>query len=239
MDKVNSIDMHFIYKKRCHSPDTYRLWTERKRLLKPEKTRIVGKGSDHERLQEYRPPQQARKRIVELNMQMYNRLFHYCETLGTTPLKQYQQKNHESWVFQKSSDNESQVSNIRREKYPTNALKKFCKHETVNLIQLNQTVKTNSMDDENNEHTEETIKRAEKDFSLDLPMLVDETARDVKILSAIAALEMDQPEDIFYPYCPHRNYQIWPFVIQRQDRHTRSHANNNHCHAPSRTPVRS
>ena len=36
MDKVNGIDMQFIYKKRGHSPDTYRLWTERKRLLKPE-----------------------------------------------------------------------------------------------------------------------------------------------------------------------------------------------------------
>ena len=52
MDKVNDIDMHFIYKTRGHSPDTNRLWTERKRLLKPEKTRIVGKGSDHERLKD-------------------------------------------------------------------------------------------------------------------------------------------------------------------------------------------
>ena len=75
MDKVNGIDMQFIYKKKGHSPDSYRLWTERKRLLKPEKTRIVGKRSDHERLQEYRPPQQARKRIVKLNIQIYNRFF--------------------------------------------------------------------------------------------------------------------------------------------------------------------
>ena len=58
------------------------------------------------------------------------------------------------------------------------------------------------MDDE---HTEETIKRAEKDFALYLPMLVDETARDVKILSAIAALEQNQSEDIFYPYRSHLN----------------------------------
>ena len=36
MDKVNGIDMHFIFKQRGHSPDTHRLWTERKRLLKPE-----------------------------------------------------------------------------------------------------------------------------------------------------------------------------------------------------------
>ena len=30
MDKVNGIDLQFIYKKRGHSPETYRLWTERK-----------------------------------------------------------------------------------------------------------------------------------------------------------------------------------------------------------------
>ena len=216
---------------------------ERKRLLKPEKTRIVGKGSDHERLQEYRPPQQARKRKVELNIRKYNRFFHHFETLGTTPLKEYQQNNHESWIIQNLSDNESQVSNIRQkkcptgttplkeyqqnnheswiiqnlsdnesqvsnirqEKCPTNALKKFREHETVNLIRLKQTVKTNTMDDDHNEHTEETIKRAEKDFALDLPMLVDETEENVRILSAIAALEKNQPEDIFYPYRPHKS----------------------------------
>ena len=50
------------------------------------------------------------------------------------------------------------------------------------------------MDDEHNENTEETTKRAEKDLALDLPMLVDETARDVKMLSAIGVLEKDQPE---------------------------------------------
>ena len=206
MDKVNGIDMQFIYQKRGHSPDTYRLWTERKRLLKPEKTRIVGKGSEHERLQEHRPPQQAQKRIVELNIQIYNRFFHYWETLGTTPLRAFQQNNHESWVIQNSSDSESQMSNVRQDKCPTNALKKFRKHETVNLIRLKQTVKANTMDDDQNEQTANTIKRAEKDFALDLPMLVDETARDVKILSAIAALEKEQPEDIFYPYRPHRSH---------------------------------
>ena len=30
IDKFNGIDMHFIYKKRGSSPDTYRLWTEKK-----------------------------------------------------------------------------------------------------------------------------------------------------------------------------------------------------------------
>ena len=140
--------MQFIYKKRGHSPDTYRLWTERKRLLKPEKTRIVGKGSNHERLQEYRPPQQARKRIVELNIQIFNRFFHYSQTLGTT-LREYQQNNHESRIIQNSSDTESQVSNVRQEK----CTQEIWKHETVNLIRLKQTVKANTMDDDQIEHT--------------------------------------------------------------------------------------
>ena len=96
MDKVNGIDMHFIFKKRGHSPDILKLWTERKRLLKPEKTRTVGKGTDNERLQEYRPSQQVRKRIAELNVQIYNRFFSFCETLGSTPLKEFQLNNHVS-----------------------------------------------------------------------------------------------------------------------------------------------
>ena len=195
--QVNGIDMHFIYKKRGHSPDTYRLWAERKRLLEPEKTRLVGRGTDNERIQEYRTSQQVRKRIVELNIQMYNRFFSYCETLGTTPLKEFKQNNHESWIVQNSSDTESQTSNVRQEKCPTNAIKRFRKHETVNLIRLKQTVKPNTLDDEHTERTEETIKRAEKDFALDLPMLVEETARDVKILSAITAIERNQTEKFF------------------------------------------
>ena len=69
------------------------------------------------------------------------------------------------------------------------------------------------MDDDQNEHTEETIKRAEKIFALDLAMLVDGTARDVKILSAIAALEKDQQEDIFYPYRPLRNHLTTRFGL--------------------------
>ena len=55
-----------------------------------------------------------------------------------------------------------------------------------------------------NESTEETIKRAEKHFALDLPLLVDETARDIKILNAIAGIEKQQLDSIFYPYRPHR-----------------------------------
>ena len=72
MDKVNDIDIYFIYKMRGHSPETHRLWTERKRILKPEKTKIVGKGSYNERLQEYRLSQRGRKQFRERNIRIYN-----------------------------------------------------------------------------------------------------------------------------------------------------------------------
>ena len=204
MDKVNGIDMEFIYKKRGHSPETKRLWIERNHILKPEKTRIVGKGKDSERIQDYRPNQSGRKRIAELNIEIYNRFFQFCETLGTTPLWEYQQNNNESWLHNNQSDGESEVSRTKQDKCPKNALNKFKKHETINLIRLKQTVKKNSPSTNQNESTEEAIKRAEKDFALDLPLLVDETARDVKILNAIAAIEKQQLDNIFYPYRPHR-----------------------------------
>ena len=80
----------------------------------------------------------------------------------------------------------------------------FRKHGTVNLIRLKQTAKTNTLDSEQNERTADVIKKAKKDFVLDLPLLVDETARDVKILNTIAAIEKQQLESLFYPYRPHR-----------------------------------
>ena len=64
--------------------------------------------------------------------------------------------------------------------------------------------KKNSPGTNQNESTEEAIKKAGKDFALDLPLLVDETARDIKILNAIAAIEKQQLDNIFYPYRPHR-----------------------------------
>ena len=60
MDKVNGIEMDFIFKKRGHSPETKRSWIERNHILKPDKTRIVGKGKESERIQEYRPNQAGR-----------------------------------------------------------------------------------------------------------------------------------------------------------------------------------
>ena len=53
---------------RGHSPETKRLWVERNHILKPDKTRIVGKGKDSERIQEYRLNLSGRKRIAELNI---------------------------------------------------------------------------------------------------------------------------------------------------------------------------
>ena len=41
---------------------------------------------------------------------------------------------------------------------------------------------------------------------MDLPLLVEETAQDTKILDAIIALEAGRPDDIFYPYRPNRDH---------------------------------
>ena len=196
--------MEFIYKKRGHSPETKRLWIERNHILNPDKTRIMGKGKESERIQEYRPNQAGRKRIAELNIELYNHFFHYCETLETTSLQEFQQKNNESWINKNQSDGESQISRAKQVKCTTNALRRFRKHERVNLIRLNQTAKMNTLNNKQNEKTAKVKKKAEKDFALDLPLLVDETARDVKIVNTIAAIEKQQLESIFYPYRPHR-----------------------------------
>ena len=205
LEKVNGIDLQFIFKKRGHSPETGRLRTERLKLLQPNKTRIVGKGSENERIQDYRPTQQERKETERINILIYNRFFNYCETIGTTPLKEFNENVHESWISN-PSDNESQVSHLKTEKCPISVLKKFKRHESVNLIRLKQTAKLNTLPEDRNQKTAETIRRAEKDFALDLPLLVEETAQDTKILDAIIALEAGRAEDLFYPYRPHREH---------------------------------
>ena len=62
----------------------------------------------------------------------------------------------------------------------------------------------NLLNPDHNEKTAEAIQRAERDFALDLPLLVDKTARDIKILDAIAAIEKQPLDSMFYPYRPHR-----------------------------------
>ena len=115
MDKVNGIDLEFTFKKRGHSPDTSRLRSKRNKILQPNKNRIVGRGRDSERLQEYPPSQKGQKEIERINIVMYNRFFHYCEGLGTMPRKKCNEKIHESW-FIASSDSESQVSQLTKTK---------------------------------------------------------------------------------------------------------------------------
>ena len=93
MDKVNGIDLQFIFKKRGLSPETSRLRTERFKLLQPNKTRIVGKGGENERILDYRPTQQERQEIERINILIYNRFFNCCDTIGTTPLKEFNEKD--------------------------------------------------------------------------------------------------------------------------------------------------
>ena len=119
---------------------------------------------------------------------------------------EYQQNNNESWRHSNQSDGESETSRTKQDKCPTNALRKFKKHETVNLIRLKQTAKKNLLSADQDDNTEEAIKRVEKDFALDLPLPVDETARDIKILNPIAAIENHQLDSIFYLYRPHRSH---------------------------------
>ena len=86
MDKVNDIDMEFVFKKRRHSPETRKLHMEGNKNFEEKKLRIVGKGQENERIQEFRPSQQGRKEVGKLNTEIYNRLIQYCENIGTTPL---------------------------------------------------------------------------------------------------------------------------------------------------------
>ena len=94
--------MEYIFKKRGHSPETVRLRNERNLILQPHRTRIVGKGKDNKRVQEYRPSQQGRKQVERINIDIFNRFFHFCELIGTTPLQEFQQDNHESWISNNS-----------------------------------------------------------------------------------------------------------------------------------------
>ena len=142
MDKVNGIDVEFNFKKRGPSPETSKFRSERNKILQPNRTRIVVRGSENERLQQYRHSQQDRKEIERINIMLYNRFFHSCKSLGTTPLREFIENIHESWI-NASSDSESQISHIKTGKCPTNILRKLRKHESVSLIRLKQTARQN------------------------------------------------------------------------------------------------
>ena len=68
------------------------------------------------------------------------------------------------------------------------------------------------MDKEQTEKTTEVIQRAEKNFALVLPLLVDETARDVKKLNAISTIQTGR-NDIFYLYRPYRSHLTTRFGV--------------------------
>ena len=80
MNNVNGIEMKFIFKKRCHSPETDRLRKERNRILKPHRLPIVGREWENEKLQKL-----GRKLVEKLNIEIYNRFFNYCQPLDTSP----------------------------------------------------------------------------------------------------------------------------------------------------------
>ena len=153
--------------------------------------------------------QNGSKRIAQLNIEIHITFFHYCEALGTTPLQELQQSNNESWIHNYQSDGENQTSRKKTGQVPKKALKRFRKHETVNLIQLKQTAKTNILDPEQNEKTAEVIKKAEKDFALELPLLVDETA----ILYRKSLSKNNNWRTFFYLYCPHRTHLSTTFGL--------------------------
>ena len=73
------------------------------------------------------------------------------------------------------------------------------------------------------------IKRAEKDFAMDLPLLVEETAQDTKILDAIVAIESVNSENIVYPYRPH-----WDHL---ETRYPGGNEVDNNRHASPRTRI--
>ena len=67
---------------------------------------------------------------------------------------------------------------------------------------------------------------------------MDEAERYVKTLNAIAAIQKDQLESVFYLYRPHRSHLTTRFghlFLQRQDSYTGGDADNHHRHAPPRS----
>ena len=139
-----------------------------------------------------------------LKTEIYNKLFHYYGNIATTLLQEYQQNILESWLNNAVGESQvSQVSEVQIENCRTIALKNFKKHEAVNLVRLKHSAELNTMEAERNEESTEAIQNAENSFTLDVPLLVEETARDVKILGAISAIKADYTDNMFYHYRPH------------------------------------
>ena len=127
------------------------------------------------------------------------------------PLQKFQQNNHYSWISN-NSDGDNQTRYLKQDRCPATVLRKFRHPESINLIRLNQTDKLHT--EANYEKTSESIRTAEREFAMDLPLLLDETAGDAKILNAITAIGNCRRDDIFYPYRP-LNHAIRRIVLQR------------------------
>ena len=98
--------MSFIIKKRGQSPETNRLWIERNQILIPERTRIVGKGKDSERIQKYRLSKLSRKTYRGNEHSDLQPVLPLLRDTGNVDLREFQQYNNEVWLNNNISDGE-------------------------------------------------------------------------------------------------------------------------------------
>ena len=97
---------------------------------------------------------------------------------------------------------------MKQDQCPATVQTKFRRYdESIKLIRLNQTAKLHAEADD--EKTTESIETAEKEFAMDLPLLVDETAEDAKILKTITSIANYRTDDIFYPISSMLQFQKW------------------------------
>ena len=91
---------------------------------------------------------------------------------------------------------------------PNINLRNYRRHKSTNFIKVNQIAKATEISTPEKESMEDTIKKAEKDFALDLNMLALESSIDEQINRTITALEDDRPTSIrppFHIHSPHLN----------------------------------
>ena len=87
-------------------------------------------------------------------------------------------------------------------------MRNYPRHQSTNFIEVNKITKSTEINAAEKESIEDTIKKAEKDFALDLNMLAFESSIDEQINRTITALEDDQPTTIRPPFnihSPHLN----------------------------------
>ena len=87
-------------------------------------------------------------------------------------------------------------------------MRNYPKHKSINFVKVNQIAKATEISNAEKETIEDTVKKAEKDFALDLNMLAYESSIDEQIKRTIIALEDDRPTTIRPPvhiHSPHLN----------------------------------